>query len=395
MGKPRIVKVGHSTPVGHVTWKVVRSGGRIIERLVNAPPQKKVQMGGVEQSPTQGTTFNPDHATLFPDVEPTETCPITDDVPMQSFRLPRNQEWFPYKEVFLSVLHDMEAPPNPWSVHINPYFAASAALLLMSCILSTGLKGGLQHVLKTSPSGYKLHRVVSNAFPHLVPPGINILPEDNIDMSEWKYSQVIVMDGNFKAEHMALKNTDSEFWLMDGHRYMRSDCSNHHMVNQANANRGHLASTEIDMGALYHMPWWIFKRGSSRQKDMDYAFIHAIQHQMQPTQRVIHFYDINSGVLTQRLQATVVQLEDAENTFRDLNTTLPDQLLNQYTPAAPSIKSIEMDLMDTQGVDDDLQGSATWITHGFNIEEAQIALKLDAHQMSLQAMESSGWNGDI
>ncbi|KAL4061765.1 hypothetical protein J3A83DRAFT_4365727 [Scleroderma citrinum] len=108
----------------------------------------------------------------------------------------------------------------------------------------------------------KLHRVVSNAFPHLVPkgfhagacdpgpgdlvlfcpaclqPGINILPEDNIDMSEWKYSQVIVMDGNFKAEHMALKNTDSEFWLMDGHRYM-------------------------------------------------------VGLQMQPTQRVIHFYDIN------------------------------------------------------------------------------------------------------
>ncbi|KAL4070349.1 hypothetical protein J3A83DRAFT_4188409 [Scleroderma citrinum] len=69
--------------------------------------------------------------------------------------------------------------------------------------------------------------------------------------------------------------------------------------------------------------------------------------------------------------------------------------LNQYTLAAPSIKSIEMDLMGTQGLDDDLQGSATWITHGFSTEEAQIALKLDAHQMGLQDMESSGWNGDI
>ncbi|KAL4066773.1 hypothetical protein J3A83DRAFT_4072307, partial [Scleroderma citrinum] len=29
------------------------------------------------------------------------------------------------------------------------------------------------------------------------------------------------------------------------------------------------------------------------QKNMDYAFIHVIQHQMQPAQRVIHFYDIN------------------------------------------------------------------------------------------------------
>ncbi|KAL4062023.1 hypothetical protein J3A83DRAFT_4364796 [Scleroderma citrinum] len=156
----------------------------------------------------------------------------------------------------------------------------------------------------------KLHRVTSNAFLHLVPdryrellrlsqawrhlkllkwkgfhagacdpglgdlvlfcpacpqPGINILPEDNIDMSDykWKYSQVIVVDGNFKAEYMASKNTDSECWLMDGHGYMmgsqrykayltgtetrvtRSNCSNHHVVNQASANRGHLESTGI------------------------------------------------------------------------------------------------------------------------------------------------------
>ncbi|KAL4070351.1 hypothetical protein J3A83DRAFT_4054794, partial [Scleroderma citrinum] len=35
--------------------------------------------------------------------------------------------------------------------------------------------------------------------PACLQPGINIPPGDNIDI--WKYSQVIVMDGNFKAEH--------------------------------------------------------------------------------------------------------------------------------------------------------------------------------------------------
>ncbi|KAL4080464.1 hypothetical protein J3A83DRAFT_4366792 [Scleroderma citrinum] len=108
----------------------------------------------------------------------------------------------------------------------------------------------------------------------------------------------------------------------------------------------------------------------------------------------------------------MVSLEVAENAFRDLNTTLPDQLqvgweqqeqkalqdriqdpkamdiFDVQLQKALSIKSIEMDLMDTQGLDDDLWDSATWIAHGFNIEEAQITLKLDAHQMSLQATES-------
>ncbi|KAL4070350.1 hypothetical protein J3A83DRAFT_4057023, partial [Scleroderma citrinum] len=77
-----------------------------------------------------------------------------------------------------------------------------------------------------------------------------------------------------------------------------SDCSNHHTVNQANANRGHLASTEIGGCACARHECFIlhamvdFQKGE-QQKNMDYAFIHAIQHQMQPAQRVIHFYDIN------------------------------------------------------------------------------------------------------
>ncbi|KAL4063334.1 hypothetical protein J3A83DRAFT_4362609 [Scleroderma citrinum] len=95
--------------------------------------------------------------------------------------------------------------------------------------------------------------------------GINILPAENIDLSDdrWKYSHVIVMDSNFKAEHMAPKDTGSEFWLMDGSGYMvgsqrykaylartetrvmMSDSSNHYVVNQANANRGHFASIGI------------------------------------------------------------------------------------------------------------------------------------------------------
>ncbi|KAL4077984.1 hypothetical protein J3A83DRAFT_4186235 [Scleroderma citrinum] len=243
MGKPRIVKVGHSTPVRHVTGKVVRSGGRIIERM----------------------------------------------------------EWFPYKVVFLSVLHDMEAPPDPWIERWSVTCFEDFTLRLGSQmqLMRAGLFPAITrdcrtaftfHVLNdflldnvecsTTAMNYysKLCRVTSNAFLHLVPPGIIIPPGDNIDMSDyrWKYSWVIVMSGNFKAEHMALKNTDSEFWLMDGHGYMvqKQESQGLIAVTIMQSTRQMqigviwhllgLAGVPVpDMGALYHMPWWTFKRGST------------------------------------------------------------------------------------------------------------------------------------
>ncbi|KAL4077923.1 hypothetical protein J3A83DRAFT_4356717 [Scleroderma citrinum] len=155
----------------------------------------------------------------------------------------------------------------------------------------------------------KLHQITSNAFPHLVPdryrellrvswmwqlfklmkwngvdnqaanpssgdlvlffpacpqPGVNIL-ETKANLSQivcdcfsWKFSRSIVMDGNFKAEHMRPRNPAEEVWLMDGRGFMvgsrkykeylvgtQSECSNHQAVNQANATRKQLASTGI------------------------------------------------------------------------------------------------------------------------------------------------------
>ncbi|KAL4063319.1 hypothetical protein J3A83DRAFT_4193249 [Scleroderma citrinum] len=381
--------------------------------MVNAPPQKKAWMGGgIEHSPTQGVTLPSGHPTLFPDFDPAGTYTTMDDVPAQSFKLPRSQ--FLYKEVFSSVLHDMETPPdlmcciaahelNPfhrierWSgtffedftwrlagfiMHLDhggkpcpqggyssqnistsdedkwedldsgdepPHLArpndrsfitvGSQLQLLRAGLFLTIIKdyrteftfNVLDDFLQdhvecgTMAMNYysKLCRVTSNAFPHLIPgttkavpcvetpeavkmkafhfcPAcpqlrINIPGAHNIDLSKWKYLQVIVTDGNFKAEHMTPKNTGNEFWLMDGHRYMvgswryktyltgtkatvavgqiqspwlltdlvkRSDCSNHCVVNQANTGRGHLASTGID--ALSLIQWSIFKKGSSK-----------------------------------------------------------------------------------------------------------------------------------
>ena len=92
---------------------------------------------------------------------------------------------------------------------------------------------------------------------------------------------MMIMDGNFKAEHLHEKCPENQVWLMDGLEYMVgefnyqeypkstvypveasltpkticlwefigvtqcSNCNNHQAVNQANSSQGHLESTEI------------------------------------------------------------------------------------------------------------------------------------------------------
>ncbi|KAI6149896.1 hypothetical protein BKA82DRAFT_3976523, partial [Pisolithus tinctorius] len=149
-------------------------------------------------------------------------------------------------------------------------------------------------------------------------PGINI-PEDATDYSHWTLARSLVMDGNFKAEHMHPKDTGSEAWLMDGKGYMVtsqpykeylsgtknvvevgdiSDCSNHQAVNQANANWQQLASTRIGGCACVQHGCFVlhamvdFQKGEHRP-GLDNALVHAIRHGTVPGQQVIHFYDIN------------------------------------------------------------------------------------------------------
>jgi hypothetical protein len=94
-------------------------------------------------------------------------------------------------------------------------------------------------------------------------PGVNVTLPDNDNASSWLYARSLVMDGNFKAEHLYPTNPNDEVWLMDGLSFMvesnrykshlgiakdtidRSDCNNHRAVNQANAARHRLEATGI------------------------------------------------------------------------------------------------------------------------------------------------------
>ncbi|KAI6044319.1 hypothetical protein EDC04DRAFT_2561517 [Pisolithus marmoratus] len=152
-------------------------------------------------------------------------------------------------------------------------------------------------------------------------PGINIPEMDDVELSHtynnsWKYSHVIIMDSNFKVEHMPPKNVGNETWFMDGQGYMvasqdyktylggttnkimHSNCNNHHAISQANHNRGQLASMGIGGCACARHGCFIphsmvdFQKGE-QQVNMDYALVHVLHHEMKPSQRVLHFYDIN------------------------------------------------------------------------------------------------------
>ncbi|KAI6098938.1 hypothetical protein EV401DRAFT_1895031 [Pisolithus croceorrhizus] len=205
----------------------------------------------------------------------------------------------------------------------------------------------------------KLRRVTSSVFPHLVPdryrellrvarqwrllkllkwsgyqgnsnhstkgdlalfcaacpqPGINLSPQDNLD--DWRYTRTVVMDGNFKAEHMHERRPHDQVWLMDGHGFMvtnpryrqyiaatphiteKSTCNNHKAISQASASHGKLNSTGVGAtacarhGCFYPHSVVDFQKGE-RQLNMDYSLCNALSYNMNGIRNVICFYDVN------------------------------------------------------------------------------------------------------
>ncbi|KAG1763081.1 hypothetical protein EDD22DRAFT_846611 [Suillus occidentalis] len=125
---------------------------------------------------------------------------------------------------------------------------------------------------KTSAMSFfqKLHRLTNNAFPGSVPdqyscpqPGINMPVNWQDHYESWLVMQRYVVDGNFTAQHMNMKQPHLDVTLSDGLGYMVTDidyqahlssaketkewssCSNHRAVNAAN---------------LFLTLWWIFRR---------------------------------------------------------------------------------------------------------------------------------------
>ncbi|KAG1891922.1 uncharacterized protein F5891DRAFT_1197209 [Suillus fuscotomentosus] len=149
-------------------------------------------------------------------------------------------------------------------------------------------------------------------------PGINtpLQPKSDETIPGWIYTRSLVMDGNFKAEHLYPTHPEDEVWLTDGKGFMvararywahlavaqylvqRSKCNNHRAVNQANASRHKLEATGIGGCACAWHGCFVpnsmvdFQKGE-RQMNMDYALCNMLAHNTDSLCRALTFYDVN------------------------------------------------------------------------------------------------------
>ncbi|KAG2343159.1 hypothetical protein BDR05DRAFT_858704, partial [Suillus weaverae] len=126
----------------------------------------------------------------------------------------------------------------------------------------------------------------------------------------------LVMDGNFKAEHLHPVHPEDEVWLTDGKCFMvgraqyqahltlaqdsaeHLECNNHRAVNQANASRHKLEAMGIGGCACARHGCFVpnsmvdFQKGE-RQMNMDYALCNALGHNTDGLAQALTFYDVN------------------------------------------------------------------------------------------------------
>ncbi|KIN97387.1 hypothetical protein M404DRAFT_160624, partial [Pisolithus tinctorius Marx 270] len=160
-------------------------------------------------------------------------------------------------------------------------------------------------------------------------PGINV--DTNEDLGHWQFTHTVVMDRNFKAEHMHEWKSKDQVWLMDGLGYMvtnphytdylkatphiteKSTCNNHRAISQANAAQGKLHATRIGATACtWHRCFYLhcvvdFQKGE-RQLNMDYSLANALGYNMEGIKQVVCFYNINCSYMM-NLQKHVGQSE--------------------------------------------------------------------------------------
>ncbi|KAH9170154.1 hypothetical protein EDB89DRAFT_1908022 [Lactarius sanguifluus] len=146
-------------------------------------------------------------------------------------------------------------------------------------------------------------------------PGIN-LPEDwkEYENSKSLFMWGFIMDGNFQAEHMKMRNPENNIPLSDGtgfmvsqgayeshlksaaERWQRSTCHDHRAVNNVNRHNGHLQSIGIGATACVHgnfVPDSVvdFQKGEV-QKNMDYSIFKALNFNTEGIEAALICYDV-------------------------------------------------------------------------------------------------------
>ncbi|KAG1854605.1 hypothetical protein F4604DRAFT_1685973 [Suillus subluteus] len=258
-------------------------------------------------------------------------------------------------------------------------------------------------------------------------PGVNVnLAERNVSDPAWLYSRSLVMDGNFKAEHMFLANPTNEVALTDGLGFMvgdgqyklhlakvqdivhRSDCSNHQAVNQANTSRHKLEATGIGGCACTRHGCFVphsmvdFQKGG-RQMNMDYALCQALGYNTNGINRALTFYDINcqyhkhldqrveelpyldlpwgmeiGKFLCQKFKEVVQGVQDSQHAFDRLSETADDDTLVKWEAEAAAAQ------------DDRLENPSAMDIYEVKMTKAPIRKQQELHLLTRQARWPAG-----
>ncbi|KAG1778007.1 hypothetical protein EV702DRAFT_968763, partial [Suillus placidus] len=151
-------------------------------------------------------------------------------------------------------------------------------------------------------------------------------PQPGINMpllweQKWLVMKRLVVDGNFTAQHMNMREPELDIFLSDGSGYMvtdseyqahlasateskeasdRSTCSNHRAVNAANANRSNLRATGVGATACARHGCFVphsivdFQKGErqSRHMNIDYSICNAITQAANSIDNSLIIYDV-------------------------------------------------------------------------------------------------------
>ncbi|KAI6102945.1 hypothetical protein F5141DRAFT_1065527 [Pisolithus sp. B1] len=122
-------------------------------------------------------------------------------------------------------------------------------------------------------------------------PGINLSPKANLD--DWRYTRMVVMDGNFKAEHMHEQQPDNQVWLMDGHWLYGHQSVILGIHRSHSAYHGGVGATACAWHGCFYLHSVVDFQKGERQLNMANSLCNALSDNMNSIHNVICFYDIN------------------------------------------------------------------------------------------------------
>ncbi|KAF4580246.1 hypothetical protein EYR40_003228 [Pleurotus pulmonarius] len=265
-------------------------------------------------------------------------------------------------------------------------------------------------------------------------PGINVTSKtwNTATDPDWLLSPLLVADGNFKFDHLQLKNPQSDVALRDGTGFLvttstyenhldvtsgtqeKSNCANHKAVNQASRPRKHVDNTGIGAIACARHGFFVphsivnFKKGE-QQKNMDFALSEAMKfftsqkkgHCNPPLLSSMMSCAKNNqsnSISDKEVEACQTSFAEMKEAYEDLRCRLSEDDLESWNSQAeqasllrgkaleiydvkieqnPSVAGVRLEMVEKELVNGAyLLGGAAFITKGLSLEEAQYKLRV-------------------